>query len=223
VAPNEWMTPERVLRYLDQADGFPHRSEGESVLLEHVPDDARRVLDLGTGDGRLLALLQRDRPEIVGVGLDFSEVMLDAARKRFAEDDRVDLVQHDLSEPLPTLGRFDAVISSLAIHHLEHDRKRALYGEVFDLLEPGGLFANFEHVASATHRLHLAFFQAIGEPVENEDPSDRLLDVQIQLEWLRALSFDDVDCYWKWLEMALLVGVKPPRGAPPRRGHTLTA
>ena len=207
--PDEWTTAEHVLRYLDRADGYPRRADGESVLLEHVPDDARRILDLGTGDGRLLALLQRDRPEIVGVGLDFSEVMLDAARKRFADDERVELIQHDLLEPLPALGRFDAVVSSFAIHHLEHDRKRSLYGEVFDLLEPGGVFANFEHVASATQRLHLAFFAAIDEPLEDEDPSDRLLDVQPQLEWLRALGFDDVDCYWKWLEMALLIGVKP--------------
>jgi tRNA (cmo5U34)-methyltransferase len=213
---SEWRDPERVLNYLDRADGFPHRAEGESVLLEQVPRDAGRVLDLGTGDGRLLALLKRDRPEIVGVGIDFSEVMLDAARKRFADDGCVELVQHDLAEPLPELGRFDVVISSFAIHHLEHDRKRSLYGEVFDLLEPGGVFANFEHVASPTHRLHLAFFEAIGEPIEDEDPSDRLLDVHTQLEWLRALGFDDVDCYWKWLEMALLIGVKPPQDRLPR-------
>jgi len=215
-AVSEWRDPERVLPYLDRADGFPHRAEGESVLLEQIHRDAGRVLDLGTGDGRLLALLKRDRPEIVGVGVDFSGVMLDAAHKRFASDERVELVQHDLVEPLPALGRFDAVISSFAIHHLEHDRKRSLYGEVFDLLEPGGVFANFEHVASPTHRLHLAFFEAIEEPIENEDPSDRTLDVHTQLEWLRALGFDDVDCYWKWLEMALLVGVKPPRDALPR-------
>jgi SAM-dependent methyltransferase len=213
---SEWRDPERVLHYLDRADGFPRRAEGESALLEQVPDNAYRVLDLGTGDGRLLALLQRDRAEIVGVGLDFSEVMLDAARKRFAGDERVELVQHDLSGPLPTLGRFDAVISSFAIHHLEHERKRSLYGEVFDLLEPGGVFVNFEHVASATHRLHLAFFQAIGEPIEDEDPSDRLADVETQLGWLREIGFTDVDCYWKWLEMALLVGVKPPQDRPPR-------
>jgi tRNA (cmo5U34)-methyltransferase len=190
---------------------FPHRAEGESVLLEQVPDDARRVLDLGTGDGRLLAMLQVERPEIHGVGLDFSEVMLDAARERFADEERVELVRHDLSEPLPELGRFDTVVSSFAIHHLEHERKRSLYGEIFDLLQPGGVFANFEHVASPTHRLHLAFFEAIGEPIENEDPSDRTLDVHTQLEWLRIVGFDDVDCYWKWSEMALLVGVKPPR------------
>lgn len=213
--PSEWTIPERVLCYLDRADRFPHRAEGESVLLAHLPEDARRVLDLGTGDGRLLALLKRDRPEIVGVGVDFSEIMFDAARKRFTDDERVELVQHDLAEPLPALGRFDAVISSFAIHHLEHDRKRSLYSEVFDLLQPGGVFANFEHVASPTPRLHSVFFAAIGERIEDEDPSDRLLDVQTQLEWLRALGFDDVDCYWKWLEMALLMGVKPLRDALP--------
>ncbi len=212
----EWTDSERVGLYLDRADEFPHRMEGERVLLEHVPLDVRRVLDLGTGDGRLLAMLQADRPAMRGVGVDFSEVMLDAARERFADQERVELVRHDLSQPLPDLGRFDAVVSSFAIHHLEHERKRSLYSEVFDLLEPGGVFANFEHVASPTQRLHLAFFEAIGEPIENEDPSDRTLDVQTQLEWLRALGFDDVDCYWKWLEMALLIGVKPPREALPR-------
>jgi SAM-dependent methyltransferase len=160
-------------------------------------------------------MLQVDWPEMRGVGLDFSEIMLDAARERFAGDEHVELVQHDLAEPLPALGRFGAVISSFAIHHLEHDRKRSLYSEIFDVLEPSGVFANFEHVASPTHRLHLAFFAAIGEPIENEDPSDRLLDVQTQLEWLRALGFDDVDCYWKWREMALLIGVKPPRDTLP--------
>jgi len=205
----EWKNAARADRYLAMADGFPRRLEGESVLLEHLPRDVRRVLDLGTGDGRLLALLQADRPEMLGVGLDFSEVMLAAAGERFAGDDRVELVPHDLGDPLPGLGRFDAVVSSMAIHHLEDERKRTLLAEVFGLLEPGGVFANFEHVASPTRRLHLAFFAAINEPIENEDPSDRCLDVETQLSWLRELGFDDVDCYWKWLEMALLIGVKP--------------
>jgi SAM-dependent methyltransferase len=146
---------------------------------------------------------------MLGVGIDFSDVMLARARERFGDNERVELVKHDLTEPLPDLGRFDAVVSSFVIHHLEHERKRSLYAEVFDLLEPGGVFANFEHVASPTRRLHLAFFEAIGEPIEHEDPSDRLLDVHTQLQWLREVGFDDGDCYWKWLEMALLIGVKP--------------
>ena len=205
----EWTTAEHALRYLARADAYPRRAEGEGALLEQVPGDARHVLDLGTGDGRLLSLISRDRPGVVGVGLDFSDPMLQAAHERFADDRRITLIKHDLAEPLPALGRFDVVVSSFAIHHLEHERKRSLYGEVFELLESGGVFANLEHVASPTKRLHVAFFAAIGEPLEDEDPSDRLLDVETQLGWLRELGFDDVDCYWKWLEMALLVGVKP--------------
>jgi tRNA (cmo5U34)-methyltransferase len=205
----EWTTAEHVARYLELADEYPRRAEGESVLVEHVARDARRVLDLGTGDGRLLAMLRIDRPQMRGVALDLSELMLEAARDRFAGDERIELIRHDLAEPLPAIGRFDAVVSSMAIHHLEHERKHSLYGEIFDLLEPGGLFANFEHVASPTRRLHLAFYAAIGEPLEHEDPSDRLLDVESQLAWLREAGFEDVDCYWKWLEMALLIGVKP--------------
>lgn len=211
MAAEEWTTAEHALRYLARADDYPHRAEGEGVLLEQIPGVARRILDLGTGNGRLLALLKIDRSEMFGMGLDFSAPMLEAARERFADDGHIELVEQDLAEPLPgeALGRFDAVVSSFAIHHLEHERKRELYGEVFDLLEPGGVFANLEHVASPTQRLHLAFFAAIGEPIEDEDPSDRTLDVETQLEWLCELGFDDVDCYWKWLEMALLVGVKP--------------
>jgi tRNA (cmo5U34)-methyltransferase len=206
----EWGSSDHVRHYLERADEFPRRAEGERVLLDHVPQGAERVLDLGTGDGRLLALLGHERPRLRGVGLDVSDVMLDAARARFEGQEHIDLVEHDLVAPLPKLGRFDAVVSSMAIHHLEHERKRELYAEVFEVLEPGGVFANFEHVASPNQRLHVAFFAAIGEPLEHEDPSDRLLDLETQLGYLREAGFTDVDCYWKWLEMALLIGVRPP-------------
>jgi SAM-dependent methyltransferase len=210
VAGEEWTRDAgKVSSYLEHADEFPHRLEGEGVLLEHVPLDARRVLDLGTGNGRLIAMLRSDRPGLAATGLDFSALMLERARSRFASEGEVELLEHDLSQPLPPLGRFDAVVSSFAIHHLEHERKRSLYAEALELLEPGGVFANFEHVASPSERLHRAFFEAIDVPVEDADPSDRLLDVETQLGWLRELGFEDVDCYWKWLEMALLIGVKP--------------
>jgi SAM-dependent methyltransferase len=206
----EWLDPERVGAYRERADRFPHRLEGEGVLLDHIPRGVGRVLDLGCGDGRLLERLMRDRPAMRGVALDFSEPMLAAARERFGGDDRVEIVEHDLKQALPReLGRFDAIVSSMAIHHLEDERKRSLYAECLELLQPGGVFANFEHVASPTERLHAAFFAAIAEERENEDPSDRTVLVETQLGWLREIGFEDVDCYWKWLEMALLIGVRP--------------
>jgi tRNA (cmo5U34)-methyltransferase len=206
----EWSSPAHVARYLARTEAGPFTITSDLALLEQIPRSSRRILDLGTGDGRLVAMLLEQEPARTAVGLDSSELMLTAARERFAGDDRAKFRFHDLNSPLPELGSFDAVVSSLAIHHLEHPRKRALYGEVLDVLGQGGVFANFDHVASVSRRLHLEFFAAIDEPLEHEDASDRLLDVHSQLEWLRELGFEEVDCHWKWRELALMVGRRGP-------------
>jgi ubiquinone/menaquinone biosynthesis C-methylase UbiE len=203
---NLWTSSEHAREYLERADLISHRGEGEAALLEFLPPSARRILDLGTGDGRLLALVRREYPETEAVALDFSPTMLEAVRKRFAGDSTVTIVEHNMDSPLPVLGKFDAVISSFAIHHLVHERKRALYAEIFGILNDGGVFCNLEHVASPTPRLHEEFLHRIGFTVETEDPSNKLLDVETQLGWLRQIGFVDVDCSWKWRELALLAG-----------------
>jgi SAM-dependent methyltransferase len=206
---SEWSDPAHVRHYLTRTAGGERLAEGDRALLEVIEPATRRVLDLGTGDGRVLALIAEKLPAIEGVGIDSSELMLSAAAERFAGDARFTLREHDLARPLPDLGAFDAVVSCMAIHHLEHERKRSLYAEAREALAPGGTFANLEHVASPTRQMHLDFFAAIEEPLECEDPSDRLLDVETQLGWLRELGFAEVDCLWKWRELALLIGQRP--------------
>ncbi len=208
---SEWTTVEHALAYLQRADRIPHRTEGEATLLEEVPKDAARILDLGAGDGRLLGLLLLACPGARGVALDFSPPMLERLHDRFGADSRVQIVAHDLEQPLPDLGTFAVAASSFAIHHLPHPRKEELYREVWELLEPGGVFCNLEHVASPSDRLHRRFLDAMDITPEKEDRSNKLLDLETQLRWLRAIGFEDVDCYWKWRELALLVGKKPDR------------
>jgi hypothetical protein len=68
---NEWTTPEHALGYLRRADRIPHRTEGEAALLEEVPKEVGRLLDLGSGDGRLLGLLLLACPAARGVAVEF--------------------------------------------------------------------------------------------------------------------------------------------------------
>lgn len=203
---NLWTSTEHALDYLGRADSIPHRTEGEATLLELIPPTAKRILDLGTGNGRLLALVKLDHPDVTAIALDFSPAMLDAARRRFGNDGSVTVMAHNLEDPLPELGIFDTVVSSFAIHHLAHERKRALYAEIYSRLAPKGVFCNLEHVASVTPELHEEFLRRIGCTVETEDPSNQLLDLETQLRWLREIGFVDVDCHWKWRELALLTG-----------------
>lgn len=205
---NLWTSNDHAREYLERADSISHRQEGESALLEFIPRTTRRILDLGTGDGRLLSLVRHEYQDTEAVALDFSPAMLEAAGERFAGESSISVIAHNLDEPLPTLGNFDAVISSFAIHHLAHERKRALYAEIYTLLNPGGAFCNLEHVASPSPRLHREFLERIGFTVETEDPSNKLLDVETQLGWLREIGFVDVDCHWKWRELALIVGAR---------------
>jgi SAM-dependent methyltransferase len=113
-------------------------------------------------------------------------------------------------EALPSdLGRFDAVVSGLAIHHLPHDRKRSLFAEVFSTLDPGGVFCVFDVVNSPTPELHDRAQAALGFGPDDQHPSDQPARLEDQLLWLREVGFDHVDCFWKWLELAVLAGAKP--------------
>jgi tRNA (cmo5U34)-methyltransferase len=207
---NLWREGEHALVYLQNRDRIPHRHEAYEIVVEILPERVERVLDLGTGDGHTLAVVLRARPGATGVGLDFQEEMLQRARARFADDSTVEIRRHDLDEPLPhDLGHFDVIVSSFAIHHLVPERQCALYGEVFDHLRPGGLFANAEHVASTTARRHEEFLHALGTATENDDPSNKLVPVGTHLSWLEDCGFADGECLWKWRELAVVTGNKP--------------
>jgi len=203
VGTNEWVDAKHAQGFLDRRGQMPQLAVGYSELLAILPTNPKRVLDLGCGDGKVMAMIGGS-----GVAVDFSPHMLEQARARFLADD-VEVVEHNLNAPLPDLGTFDLVVSAFAIHHCSHERKQELYAEIFRILEPGGVFANLEHVASTTPQLHEEFLRLIGTGPGEEDPSNQLLDVETQLRWLREIGFVEVECFWKWRELALLAGTRP--------------
>jgi len=200
----EWSNPQRVAEYLSRE--IPNRALAESMLLEALPARVERFLDLGTGDGRLISLVRKDHPGADGIGVDSSPAMLERARLNFTEDPGIELRLHDFAERLPDLGKLDAVVSALAVHHLLDERKRTLFAEIHSALASGGVFVNLDLVAAATPKRHERFRQAIGRP--QDDPTDHLGDLQQQLQWLKEAGFAEVECEFKWLELTLMVAVR---------------
>jgi len=200
-----WSDEGQVTWYLDRIGKLEARQAGERMLVDVLPAEPRRVLDLGCGDGRLAALVLANRPSVVdALGLDCSAPMLERAKDRFARDERVTVRYGDLREPITPFGDFDVIVSGFAIHHLDDGRKRSLLNEVASQLLPGGVFVNLEVVASATARWHTEFLAAIGRT--EDDPEDRLAPVEAQLAWMRESGMENVDCLWRWRGFALMVG-----------------
>lgn len=229
-----WQNPEVARHFLDERRAaVPYGADQVTLmvrLVEHLRPEPGRALDLGCGDGLLARALLERFSDASAALVDHSAPMLERARAAMAEyGSRVSIHHGDLAQPLRFIigdGPFDVVVSGYAIHHLPDERKRFLYGEIFGLLTPGGVFVNVEHVQSVTPRgealwdrlmvEHLA--RHSGKPeaqVEAEyhgrlDRADNILaPLETQLAWLREIGFAEVDCYFKWLELAVFAGVRP--------------
>lgn len=200
-------------------------------LFERHAHALTRFLDLGSGDGAVSELLLTSAPGREAVLVDFSEPMLARAESRLAGRGRWQAVRGDLSAPgwregLPE-GLFSGAVSSLAIHHLPAARKRALYAEIHELLEPGAMFVNMDYTAIAgplrglwderileNHvRVELARAgtrskEEIAREIASDSDEDRPDSVDDQLQWLRDAGFSDVEVHFKWAEAAVFGGVR---------------
>lgn len=176
----EWSNTDHSIDYLKHADLFIHRKDGEKVLLDIIPEDVTRVLDIGSSDGRLIRLVKEGikhnllSSNFEFVAIDVSPTMINALKSNFKTDKYVKVIEHDLDNPLPVddLGYFDVIISSFVIHHLKHSRKDSLYEEAYDMLNSGGIFCNLEHVSSVSVNQHLKFLDSMGLAAKQGDKTN---------------------------------------------------
>jgi tRNA (cmo5U34)-methyltransferase len=182
----------------------------------------RRVLDLGAGTGLLSAAVLAAFPDVSLELLDGSEAMLAEAAQRLGTAVRAVHVA-DMAAHLPG-GPFDAIVSALAIHHLEDADKRALFARAHAALSPGGVFVNADQVAGPTEPLTVIYSaawerdcRALGATDEELDDAhermrhDRCADVESQLAWMREAGFSAADCVYKSWRQAVLAGFKEGR------------
>ncbi len=185
-------------------------------LLEPAP---ALILDLGAGTGLLSARVADAFPDVRVELLDASEPMLNQARGLLG--DRIEAVHvADMAHGLPE-GPYDAVVSALAIHHLEDPDKRALMHTVHDRLRPGGVFVNAEQVSAPSPALTGVYERVwerdcrdLGASESELDGArermrhDRCVDVETQLGWLREAGFALVDCVYKSWRLAVMAAFR---------------
>ena len=236
-----WKTDSLVKTYLESVrGGIPFAAQQIEIMLRLAGAAGNgkpaRFMDIGCGDGVLSASILARFPEAKGVLVDFSEPMLVQARARLAgHASGLEFVTADYGQPAWRApfedGSFDLIVSGYSIHHQPDERKRSLYREIFNLLSPGGLFVNIEHVSSPSEWVErnfeelfvdsmYAFARSRGAEKSREQVSKEfynrpdkdaniLAPVELQCEWLRACWFRDVDCCFKVFELAVFGGRKP--------------
>jgi tRNA (cmo5U34)-methyltransferase len=223
---HEWHAQEAAEEW-DNGGGeqLATRAEQQEILLALLaatPIGDGAVLDLGIGSGLVAEAVLDRRPDAHLVGVDFSEPMLELARRRLARfGSRATALRGDLSKldelELP-LVPYRAAFSVQTMHHLSaHDWVDAAKWTA-NLIEPGGLiiivdrvqigeplYRDWSVVWSRIDSRHQTYAEHLEELRAAGDRPTRLHD---QLRWLREAGLE-ADCLHLYGNRALLVARKP--------------
>ena len=221
----EWSEADSAY-FLDHGRFYvPERDRQMALLTALVPrlSDARIVVDLCCGEGLLSEAVLAAQPETVVVGLDGSPAMREAAARRLAAHGaRFTSGQCDLHAlELPTGAPLRAIVSSLALHHVPHEGKPALYRRLHDALEPGGALLIADLVCPPTAAGREAAAAEWDESVRQADRAagaggavfarfeadrwnwfrypdevDHPAPLASELGWLREAGFVDLEVPW---------------------------
>jgi ubiquinone/menaquinone biosynthesis C-methylase UbiE len=235
-----WKSAEVTRHFLTGVRGsIPLASVQIDVMLRVIgkllQNGVNNFLDLGCGDGILGNAILDQYPNAGGVFADFSEPMLHAARERLGKYPTqsflmIDYGKRDWLQSVEPYAPFDVIVSGFSIHHQPDERKYQVYQEIHELLRPGGVFLNLEHVASVDKVVETMFddlmidsqygyMQAQGDTRSRDEIANTyyyrpdkaaniLAPVELQCDWLREIGFQHVDCYLKIFELALFGGMR---------------
>ena len=203
----------------------PDYAEMLEALIAALPFEKKRVIhaiDLGCGTGTLARAIVDTFPNASVTCVDVAKNMIALAQSKLENHARAhyvlaDFVTFEFEE------EYDAVVSSLALHHLLTDEdKRRFYRRIYERLRPGGVFYNADVVLASSEFLQSVYLEkwmmfmrrrVPREEIENNwipkyHAEDRPAKLMNQLAWMEEIGFVDVDVIWKYYNFAVYGGSK---------------
>ena len=180
-APVNWR------RWIERWDAMqtaylPYREERFTVMLgvlDNLMAESFVAVDLASGPGAISQRLLARFPQARCVAIDYDPALLALGRGALGDaGGRLRWVEADLRDPnwIQRLGerRVDAVLSTTALHWLDVSALTRLYSQLGELIRPGGVFLNGDHLPFAPH---LPTFRALAEAYTNQR-REKVFDAQ---------------------------------------------
>jgi tRNA (cmo5U34)-methyltransferase len=202
----------------------PHYQEMIGAIIDFIPfseDKKIDLLDVGTGTGNISYNLKKAFPASRLVCLDLAPKMLEVAKEKLRDFENIEFVQADVSS-YKFDRKFDAIVSSLTLHHLETDKdKHAFHKKAYQVLKKGGVFINADIIVAPdkkTQEIYLAKWKAFilksSSPEFVEDryrkylAEDRPAVLLNEIASLKKAGFKNVEVFWKYYNFSVYGGTK---------------
>jgi tRNA (cmo5U34)-methyltransferase len=190
-----------------------------AALMALVEKPQPAIIDFGIGTGALAARCRRFAPRARLIGIDADAEILSLARRRLAKKRAapLELIHGDfLTAALP---RCDAMVASLALHHIhEAEAKQRFYAKCYAALRRGGIFANGDCFIADNPKLsqrymkmwdkHMSQFYTLRQVKAFTAAwagEDKYFPLRQEIAMLAAAGFE-VEVAWRRAPLAVLVG-----------------
>lgn len=213
---------------------LPRYDEMLEVIVRCVPSKSHRILELGCGTGELSLKILKRCPNAQVIALDYSPRMLQFAQDKIAQANyqtRWTGIEADFGEwannpeKFGISEKFDACVSSLAIHHLNDEMKLKLFQQIRKTLHQDGCFWNADPIKPESPAL-AEIYQAAREEwatqqgttlteIRNKvgtstnygySSQDQLATLEAHLKMLSQAGFETVAVPWKYYSLAVFGG-----------------
>lgn len=195
------------------------------ALIDSIHFDSNaaiRIIDLGCGTGTIAKKISEKFPNSKIVCLDIASNMIDIAKNKLSGHKDTEFIIGDFSK-IDFDTKFDVIVSSLALHHLENDKdKKDFYSKIYSILTDSGMFYNADVVLASTDyhqdinmnrwieymNKSVLMDEILNNWIPKYKTEDRPAKLIDQLKWLENIGFKSVDVIWKYYNFGVYGGIK---------------